>query len=427
MQDSWQQLRSDSTSWHKTLKNSHNSQIQWLVVSKTHLNQKVGFEGILRLHPYWTSQPATYKVNMEWKSELSVWTKTILTHRSEFLMAWINWSRTWATRRTMTTSRKPQKCSSKNMRWIWMRVILHADQSLQQNHKDVLLPAQKTVPIGERTWNDIEPQDHSPIDYPVSKQLINLLRHGNLAREDDGAIEFWRLQDYLRNDFIQSQHWSDEKWKNTTVKGGGNKKNFNIVLILQEKFFTSELFKVIQDAIPLILHCRTMCWFRTISSSTFITSDVRSIYTPSWIRDWYQEDKFWAKDRQYLFFTSVDPMNKEHRDPETVDLKARRLARYLQTAWKKHQNTVYWVDIRLAQKKGLKFYQTRSNAIILHETIPAYCDGNWRSDLRESFCVTSTSSEDFLWRQLDEKIGFRSCWTWWKLPTNTTKDHNSNC
>ena len=27
----------------------------------------------------------------------------------------------------------------------------------------------------------------------------------------------------------------------------------------------------------------------------------------------------------------------------------------------------------LAQKKGLKFYQTRSNAIILQETLPAYC------------------------------------------------------
>ena len=39
----------------------------------------------------------------------------------------------------------------------------------------------------------------------------------------------------------------------------------------------------------------------------------------------------------------------------------------------KHQNTVYWVDINLALKKGLTFYQTRSNAIILHETLPAYC------------------------------------------------------
>ena len=42
-------------------------------------------------------------------------------------------------------------------------------------------------------------------------------------------------------------------------------------------------------------------------------------------------------------------------------------------ALKKHQKTVYWVDINLAQKKGLKFYQTQSNAIILYETLPAHC------------------------------------------------------
>ena len=33
MQDSWLQLKSDSTSWRKTLENSHNLEIQWLVVS----------------------------------------------------------------------------------------------------------------------------------------------------------------------------------------------------------------------------------------------------------------------------------------------------------------------------------------------------------------------------------------------------------
>ena len=77
--------------------------------------------------------------------------------------------------------------------------------------------------------------------------------------------------------------------------------------------------------------------------------------------------------RQTVFFTSVDLMNKEHKDPDVVDLEAPRLAWYKQKTWKKHQNTVYWVDIKLAQKKGLKFCQTRSNAIILQETLPAYC------------------------------------------------------
>ena len=45
----------------------------------------------------------------------------------------------------------------------------------------------------------------------------------------------------------------------------------------------------------------------------------------------------------------------------------------MQKVWKKHQNTVYWVDIKLAQQKRFKFCRTRSNAIILHETLPAYC------------------------------------------------------
>ena len=78
-------------------------------------------------------------------------------------------------------------------------------------------------------------------------------------------------------------------------------------------------------------------------------------------------------NRQTVFSVLVDPMDKNHKDPETIDLHAPRHAQYMHKAWKRHQNTVSWVDINLALKKGLKFYQTRSNAIILHETLPAYC------------------------------------------------------
>ena len=77
--------------------------------------------------------------------------------------------------------------------------------------------------------------------------------------------------------------------------------------------------------------------------------------------------------RQTVFFMPVDPMDKEHKDPYEIDLEAPRLAWYKQKTWKRHQDTVYSVDIKLAQQKGLKFYQTRSNAIILHDTLPAYC------------------------------------------------------
>ena len=45
------------------------------------------------------------------------------------------------------------------------------------------------------------------------------------------------------------------RWQKVEATG----KDFNIVLIHQDKkFFTSELFKVIQDAILLILHYRTV-------------------------------------------------------------------------------------------------------------------------------------------------------------------------
>ena len=144
----------------------------------------------------------------------------------------------------------------------------------------------RTLSILERKWIDIEPG--APFDqaYPVAKRPNTLLRHGELTREGDGAIEFWSLKDDLRNKFEYCQYWSDDVGKARWQEAEATRTDFNIVLTRQDKkFFTSELFKDIQDAIPLILHCRTMCWFRT-TSSTFITLDVQSIYTPSQIQDW---------------------------------------------------------------------------------------------------------------------------------------------
>ena len=97
--------------------------------------------------------------------------------------------------------------------------------------------------MGERTWTDIEPQEYSPSDYSVLKKLDNLLRHGSLPREDDGTIEFWRMKDYLRNHFVYCHHWSDEKWKSSMARGGGNKKRFQYCTDSSGKFCTSELLQ----------------------------------------------------------------------------------------------------------------------------------------------------------------------------------------
>ena len=67
--------------------------------------------------------------------------------------------------------------------------------------RDSACSSTRTVPTGERTWLDIEPQKYSLSDYPVSKKLINLLRHGSLPRDNDGAVEFWRIKDNLQKHF----------------------------------------------------------------------------------------------------------------------------------------------------------------------------------------------------------------------------------
>ena len=55
--------------------------------------------------------------------------------------------------------------------------------------------------------------------------------------------------------------------------------------------------------------------------------------------------------RQTAFFLLVDLMDQEHKDLDTIDLGAPRLAWYHQKKLKRHQHTVYGVDIRLLKRK----------------------------------------------------------------------------
>ena len=80
-----------------------------------------------------------------------------------------------------------------------------------------------------------------------------------------------------------------------------------------------------------------------------------------------------SSKRQTVFFLPIDPRDKGHQDLAKIDFNEPRRAQYLHSAWKKHQDAVFWVDINLAIQKGLTFYQTRSNAIILQGILPAYC------------------------------------------------------
>ena len=80
-----------------------------------------------------------------------------------------------------------------------------------------------------------------------------------------------------------------------------------------------------------------------------------------------------SSKRQTVFFLPIDPREKGHQDPKVIDFNEPRRAQYVHSARKKHQDAVFWVDINLAIKEGLTFYQTRSNATIIQGTLPAHC------------------------------------------------------
>ena len=84
-----------------------------------------------------------------------------------------------------------------------------------------------------------------------------------------------------------------------------------------------------------------------------------------------------------MFFTAVDPLKTHlHVQPE-FDLTKLRVAVYKQNL-KVHHNSVYRVNIRLGQRKGLTFHQTRSNA---NDTLSSCCIGK----------VFSMKSEEILY------------------------------
>ena len=84
-----------------------------------------------------------------------------------------------------------------------------------------------TIPMHERKWIGIEPSEPTLVAYDLSKKVISLRRHNQtVQRENDGAIQFWRITFHLRNHSSQVQHWSDDRWKSCSAAGGGSKRRY---------------------------------------------------------------------------------------------------------------------------------------------------------------------------------------------------------
>ena len=133
---------------------------------------------------------------------------------------------------------------------------------------------------------------------------------------------------------MRSQHWSDEMWKSTMAKGGGNKKIFQYctdpsgqeILYLRDRQGHSgrnlidpslqENVLIPNDFFEYIYHIGCAISVHSIMNSGLIPGGQK------------------LSKRQTVFFTAVNPMNKDHKDPHELDLTKPRLASYKQK-WKK--------------------------------------------------------------------------------------------
>ena len=73
-----------------------------------------------------------------------------------------------------------------------------------------------------------------------------------------------------------------------------------------------------------------------------------------------------------MFFTPLDPDGDEAEEEFNND-SSRPIKVHFYSKWKPHQDGVYWIHLARAQEKGLQFWQTKSRAIVLCDSVPPHC------------------------------------------------------
>ena len=74
-----------------------------------------------------------------------------------------------------------------------------------------------------------------------------------------------------------------------------------------------------------------------------------------------------------MFSTAVNPMYAS-QDLEEVQYDLdKTIITVCKNTWRIQQNAAHRCKLKLAQRKGLQFYQTRSHAVALFDTLPAIC------------------------------------------------------
>ena len=81
-----------------------------------------------------------------------------------------------------------------------------------------------------------------------------------------------------------------------------------------------------------------------------------------------------ARDgRQTVFFSTLNPLGQDDEEEEYHDrLDVARKFDYC-SKWRYDQDVVFCITLKEAQDLGLEFWQTKSNAVIVYQTLPKQC------------------------------------------------------
>ena len=232
-----------------------------------------------------------------------------------------------------------------------MKVVAARSKAKAKPQPRVLVGTTATIPIHERRWIDIEPSEQNLASYDLSKKVINLLRHNQtLQREDDGSIEFYRIKFYLRDYRAQVHLWSDDRWKACLAAGGGSKRRYQYcsddsgrilyLRALQGHSGSNLIDPTLQDNVVIgtgIFH-----YIYHVGCAFNLHSIINNGLVPG------GQD---LSRRQTVFFLPVDPRDESHEDPEHIDFSEPRRARYVHSAWKRHQDAYSGLILILRSEK----------------------------------------------------------------------------
>ena len=312
-------------------------------------------------------------------------------------MTWISWSRTWKTKSTATTSRKPLRRSRRNSLWNRMYLLLQADQRLKQNHEDVpLLAHLPELYLSVKEFGLILSQELNRIsltqcqkDWLLFSVMVIYLEK-KMERSNSG--DFSKISGTnLRTLSIGLMKCGRAKWQEAEATS----KDFNIVLIRQEKkFFISELFKSFRTQYHWsfttgqcvnsgqFLRVHLSYWMCRIDTGR---TNVKQGNTDSIIYGCESHEQETQRSVQAWLDQTTSCMVQAKNVEKTP--RHGVLGRY----------TACWTErIEVLSNKIERNHPLRYTPSLLYPE--SYYDGIWRNHIRESICVTSASSKDFFLR-----------------------------